>query len=106
MNTTTEISDIDTDKPAAKPAKAAKGAPAAAEGRRMVTIHPGSESDGMSAVKLGVNGVISQVPRNIPCALSEEQIEALRNAVYTEWREVDGHFVQHDRQRFSFSITG
>jgi hypothetical protein len=102
MSNTTDISDIDTAE-AVKPAKRATKSQAA-EGRKMVTIHPGNESDGMAPVKIGVNGDMLLVPRNVPCALPEEAIEVLRNAVYTEYREVNGEYQPHHRQRFSFTI--
>ena len=102
MSNTTDISDIDTTE-AIKPAK--RGAkPAVAEGRKMVTIHPGSESDGMAPVKLGVNGTAYLIPRNTPSPLPDEAIEVLRNAVYTEYREVNGEFQPYHRQRFSFTV--
>ena len=104
MTNTTDISDIDTTE-AAKPAKrAAKTQPT--DGRKMVTIHPGNESDGMAPVKIGVNGNLMLVPRNTPCPLPDEAIEVLRNAVYTEYREVNGEFQPYHRQRFSFTIEG
>ena len=103
MSTTTDISDIDTDTKA--PRTARKAAAVAPEGRKMVTIHPGSESDGMAPVKVGVNAQTYLIPRNTPCALPDEAIEVLRNAVYTEYREVNGEYQAHDRQRFSFTVS-
>lgn len=102
MSNTTDISDIDTTE-AVKPSKRATKAPVA-DGRKMVTIHPGNESDGMAPVKIGVNGHAYLVPRNVPSPLPEEAIEVLRNAVYTEYREVNGEFQPYHRQRFSFTI--
>jgi len=102
MSNTTDISDIDTAE-AVKPAKRANKAPAA-DGRKMVTIHPGNESDGMTPVKLGVNGTAYLIPRNVPSPLPDEAIEVLRNAVYTEYREVNGEYQPYHRQRFSFTI--
>lgn len=102
MSNTTDISDIDTAE-AVKPAKRANKAPAA-DGRKMVTIHPGNESDGMAPVKLGVNGTAYLIPRNVPSPLPDEAIEVLRNAVYTEYREVNGEYQPYHRQRFSFTI--
>ena len=102
---TTDISDID----AAVEAKATKRAAAKTtvpDGRKMVTIHPGNESDGMAPVKLGVNGTAFLIPRNVPSPLPEEAIEVLRNAVYTEYREVNGEYQPYHRQRFSFTIEG
>lgn len=104
MSNTTDISDIDTAE-AVKPAKRA-AKPQAAEGRKMVTIHPGNESDGMAPVKIGVNGELLLVPRNMPVQLPDEAIEVLRNAVYTEYREVNGEYQPYHRQRFSFTIEG
>lgn len=107
MSNTTDISDIDTAE--AKPAKRATK-PQAVDGRKMVTLHPGSESDGMSPVKLGViteSGTKTYlIPRNVPCPLPDEAIEVLRNAVYTEYREVNGEQVPYDRQRHSFTVEG
>ena len=102
---TTNISDIDTTE-AVKPAKRAPAKAAAPEGRKIVTIHPGNESDGMAPVKIGVNGDMMLIPRNTPCPLPEEAIEVLRNAVYTEYREVNGEYQPYHRQRFSFTIEG
>ena len=102
MSNTADISDIDTAE-AVKPTKRATK-PQAAEGRKMVTIHPGNESDGMAPVKLGVNGTAFLIPRNVPSPLPEEAIEVLRNAVYTEYREVNGEYQPYHRQRFSFTI--
>lgn len=102
MSNTTDISDIDTAE-AIKPAKRATK-PQATEGRKMVTIHPGNESDGMAPVKLGVNGTAYLIPRNVPSPLPDEAIEVLRNAVYTEYREVNGEYQPYHRQRFSFTI--
>ena len=76
-----------------------------APGRRTVTIHAGAESDGASAVKIGVNGEIILVPRNTPCDLPEEYIEVLRNAVIIEWRDMDGEMKPFERQRYSFTIS-
>lgn len=102
MSNTTDISDIDTIESTKTTKRTAK--PQSADGRKMVTIHPGNESDGMSPVKIGINGNLMLVPRNVPCALPEEAIEVLRNAVYTEYREVNGEFQPYHRQRFSFTI--
>ena len=104
MSNTTDISDIDTIESTKTTKRTAK--PQAAEGRKMVTIHPGNESDGMAPVKLGVNGTAFLIPRNVPSPLPEEAIEVLRNAVYTEYREVNGEFQPYHRQRFSFTIEG
>ena len=102
MSNTTDISDIDTIESTKTTKRTAK--PQAAEGRKMVTIHPGNESDGMAPVKIGVNGDMLLVPRNVPSPLPDEAIEVLRNAVYTEYREVNGEFQPYHRQRFSFTI--
>lgn len=103
MSNTTDISDIDT-AVETKTTKRATAKTTAPDGRKMVTIHPGNESDGMSPVKIGVNGNLMLVPRNTPCPLSDEAIEVLRNAVYTEYREVNGEYHPYHRQRFSFTI--
>lgn len=100
---TTDISDIDTAE-VSKPAKRAAAKAPPADGRKMVTIHPGNESDGMAPVKIGVNGDMMLVPRNTPCPLPDEAIEVLRNAVFTEYREVNGEYQPYHRQRFSFTV--
>lgn len=106
MSTTTDISDIDaTPVDNTKTTRRAAKAAAAEDGRRIVTIHPGSESDGMAPVKVGVNGDTYLIPRNVPSPLPDAVIEVLKNAVFTEYREVNGEYQPFERQRFSFSIA-
>lgn len=115
---TSDVSDISdiSDAPVSQPIKKPGPKPSAAkdgkeatssDDRRMVTIHPGAEGDGMAPVKIGVNGNLYLVPRSVPCALPQEAINVLRDAVVTEWRDNgQGDLVRNDRQRFSFTIEG
>lgn len=101
-----EVTDIEAPEAIAEPKRGRKPAEpkAVKNGHKTITIHTGAESDGTAAVKVGVNGKLYLIPRNVPSEVPMEVVDVLRNAKYTDWREVNGEFVRSDRQRFSFTV--
>lgn len=122
MSTSEQISSIDDAPEVVKPAtattatggKAAKAARAAAAPadeaaapakRRHVTVHASSDETGQNAVEVGVNGVVYQIPRGVPCAVPDEVIHVLENAKISVYKTVDGVTQEHLIPRFAFSVT-
>lgn len=126
MSTSEQISSIDDAPEVVKPAtattaaaggKAAKAARAAAAStdaggeaatpakRRHVTVHASSDETGQNAVEVGVNGVVYQIPRGVPCAVPDEVIHVLENAKISVYKTVDGVTQEHLIPRFAFSVT-
>ena len=108
-----QISDIDdvqqdsavaTKSTRTKKAATVEGGAAQADSRRMVTIHTTGDDDGQNAVNIGVNGYVYNIPRGIPVPLPEEAIEALTNAKYKMWREVNKEMQAFEVPRFSYTI--
>lgn len=122
MSTSEQISSIDDAPEVVKPtaatsatggkaAKAARAAAAPADEaaapakRRHVTVHASSDETGQNAVEVGVNGVVYQIPRGVPCAVPDEVIHVLENAKISVYKTVDGVTQEHLIPRFAFSVT-
>ena len=73
--------------------------------RRTITIHASGDEDGQSAVPVGVNGVVYQIPRGIPCDVPEEVIGVLENAKTSVYKVVNGEAVEHLIPRFSYTVS-
>ena len=102
-----QISTID-DAPevAAKASKPRAKAEAAAQpGRRTITIHASGDEEGQNAVPVGVNGVVYQIPRGVPCEVPDEVIEVLENAKTSVYKVVNGESVEHQIPRFAFTLS-
>ena len=117
MSTTEQISSID-DTPSTPAATAkkpsARGSASvavtdAAESnepkRRMLTIHASGDEAGQNAVEVGVNGVVYQIPRGVPCAVPDEVIGVLENAQISIYKTIDGETKEHLVPRFAFTVT-
>lgn len=106
-----QVSTIDDQPAVEKPArtKATKSqlADAGISGnKRIVTIHASDADGGDKAVFLGVNGVAYQIPRGKPYEVPVEVIEALKNAVVTQYKSGnDGVVKPFDVPRYAFSVS-
>lgn len=73
--------------------------------RRMLTIHASNDETGQNAVEVGVNGVVYQIPRGVPCAVPEEVIGVLENAQISVYKTVNGEAQEHLVPRFAFTVS-
>ncbi len=118
MSTTEQISSIDdtpstpaatAKKPSARGSASVAVPDAASESnepkRRMLTIHASGDEAGQNAVEVGVNGVVYQIPRGVPCAVPEEVIGVLENAQISIYKTIDGETKEHLVPRFAFTVT-
>ena len=101
-----QISTID-DAPevVTKAPKSRAKAEAAATGRRTITIHATGDEEGQNAVSVGVNGVVYQIPRGLPCDVPDEVIGVLENAKTSVYKIVNGESVEHLIPRFSYTVS-
>ena len=73
--------------------------------RRTITIHASGDEEGQNAVSVGVNGVVYQIPRGLPCDVPEEVIGVLENAKTSVYKIVNGESVEHLIPRFSYTVS-
>lgn len=103
-----QISTID-DAPevAAKASKPRAKAEAAGQvaARRTITIHASGDEEGQNAVPVGVNGVVYQIPRGVPCEVPDEVIAVLENAKTSVYKVVNGESVEHQIPRFAYTLS-
>ncbi len=104
-----QISSIDDtpviEKPKSKATKSQLMDAGIGGAKRTVTIHASDADGGDKAVFVGVNGVGYQIPRGTPQELPLEVIEALKNAVITQYKAgADGVVKAHDVPRYAFSV--
>jgi hypothetical protein len=105
-----QISSIDdapvVEKPKTRATKSQLADAGISGNKRTVTIHASDADGGDKAVFLGVNGVAYQIPRGKPHEVPVEVIEALKNAVITQYKAgADGVVKAHDVPRYAFSVV-
>lgn len=105
-----QISSIDdqpvVEKPKTKATKSQLSDAGISGNKRTVTIHASEADGGDKAVFLAVNGVAYQIPRGTPHDVPVEVVEALKNAVVTQYKSgADGVVKAVDVPRFAFSVS-
>lgn len=73
--------------------------------RRTITIHASGDEEGQNAVPVGVNGVVYQIPRGVPCEVPDEVIAVLENAKTSVYKVVNGESVEHQIPRFAYTLS-
>ena len=73
--------------------------------RRTITIHASGDEEGQNAVPVGVNGVVYQIPRGVPCEVPDEVIGVLENAKTSIYKTVNGESVEHLIPRFAYTVS-
>ncbi len=73
--------------------------------RRTITIHASGDEEGQNAVPVGVNGVVYQIPRGVPCEVPEEVIAVLDSAKVSVYKVVNGEAVEHLIPRFAYTVS-
>lgn len=119
MGNETTVTDIDTPSKdanavAASAAKSA-GRTQAEKTKAMVIGRTGgkrydikiasTESD-TSPVKIGVNGEMTLIPRNVSVNIGEDVMEAINNSVVTVYAKTDSGLQASQAPRFSVSVLG
>lgn len=73
--------------------------------RRTITIHATGDEEGQNAVPVGVNSVVYQIPRGVPCQVPDEVLGVLENARISIYKEVNGESVEHQIPRFAYTLS-
>lgn len=73
--------------------------------RRTLTIHASGDEEGQNAVSVGVNGVVYQIPRGVPCEVPDEVIGVLENSKTSVYKTVNGESVEHLIPRFAYTVS-